>query len=209
MVLILDLDDTIFPAQTLDYSIFENAKNIVEQFTLEAFGYTKSAMIIDEVKLIPFDIIARKYNFPKKVIQQFQKEIDSINYQLDIRVFEDYHHLKNLEVEKYLVTAGFSRLQQAKINALNIESDFKEIFIDDPFDPNRKFKQQFFEHIQQSTHLPPDKIWVIGDNPAMELKAGKALDLNTVQRMNEFNEPSEYADHYIYSFEDLHPILIP
>lgn len=208
MILILDLDDTIFPAQTLDYSIFENAKNIIERFTLETYGYVESAKIIEEVKLIPFDIVARKHNFPEEIIDQFQKEIDSIDYQLDIRVFEDYHHLKNLNVEKYLVTAGFSRLQQAKINALNIASDFKEIFIDDPFDPNRKFKQQFFEHIQKSTHLPPDKIWVIGDNPVMELKAGKALDLNTVQRMNEFSEPSEYADHYIHSFEDLHAILI-
>jgi putative hydrolase of the HAD superfamily len=144
MILILDLDDTIFPAKTLDYSIFDNAKNIIESFTHDAFGPTKSAMIIEEVKLIPFDIVAQKYNFPKAIIHAFQKEIDSIDYQLDIRVFEDYHYLKNLEVEKYLVTAGFSRLQKAKINALEIESDFKDIFIDDPFDPNRKFKQHFF-----------------------------------------------------------------
>ncbi len=112
-----------------------------------------------------------------------------------------------MNVEKYLVTAGFSRLQKAKIEALKIESDFKEVFIDDPFDPNRQFKQQFFEQILHSTQMPPEKTWVIGDNPSMELKAGKSLNLNTIQRLNPHNQRSEYADHTIFSFEDLLLIL--
>lgn len=207
MILILDLDDTIFPAKTLDYSIFDQAKNIIEQYTLNAFGIKKSNMIIEEVKLVPFDIVARRYNFPKEVIRRFEKEINSINYQLDIQVFEDYDHLKTLNFEKYLVTAGFSSLQKAKITALNIEADFQEIFIDDPFDPNRKFKQQFFEDILEMTKTPPDKVWVIGDNPEMELKAGKNLNLNTVQRLSNHNQRSEFADHSIDSFKDLLEIL--
>lgn len=207
MILILDLDDTIFPATSLDYSIFDKARSIVEGYTIDTFGPTESARIIEEVKLIPFDILARKYEFPEEIIRSFLKEINSIDYQLDINVFEDYHYLKNLNVEKYLVTAGFSRLQKAKIDALKIEPDFRQVFIDDPFDPNRQFKQQFFEHILDTTKMPPENTWVIGDNPSMELKAGKTLNLNTIQRLNPHNQRSEYADHTIFSFEDLSLIL--
>ena len=37
----------------------------------------------------------------------------------------------------------------------------------------------------------------------MELKAGKNLNLNTIQRLSSNDQRSEYADHTIFSFEDL------
>ncbi len=97
MILILDLDDTIFPATSLDYSIFDKARSIVESYTIDTFGPATSARIIEEVKMIPFDIVARKYGFPEEIIKSFIKEINSIDYHLDINVFEDYHYLKNHE----------------------------------------------------------------------------------------------------------------
>lgn len=206
MLLILDLDDTIFETKSMDMSLFDPARRVVEEFTLKQYGAEETQQIVNEIKESPFDTVADKYNIPEHIQSRFYLSIQSIAYNLNIKVYDDYRVLRQLTCVKYLVTTGITNLQKAKIDALRIAPDFQEIFIDDPFDKNRKFKKGIFQQI--ITGIDPKQVWVIGDNPNSELKAGKELGLNTVQRLHENIEKSAHADHVIQTFDELKNIII-
>ena len=205
MILIVDLDNTIFETSTIEMSQFKEARQLVEDYTLQHHGVELAHSIFDEMKHIAFDLIAKKYNFPNPLIQQFYQIIESGNYQLKIDTFPDYHYLLQYDYPKYLVTTGLPNLQNAKIEALGIREDFEQVHIDNPTDSNRVFKKGIFQQIL--AHSQASQAVVIGDNPISELKAGKELGLVTVQRMYGKTQYSEYADYAINSFEDLNRIL--
>lgn len=206
MILILDLDGTIFETKSMDMSIFDPARKIIEEFSIRTLGGEISNEIIEELKSYPFDIVANKYQFPNQLRQQFYKVIQGIDYDLAIKPYADYSALKQLNLEMYLVTTGISKLQKAKIEALKIASDFNDVFIDDPFEPRRKHKLGLFQEISESKD--PSQFWVIGDNPDSELKAGKDLGMNTVQRINQNQDRSKLSDYSIISFNELEEILL-
>lgn len=205
MILILDLDDTIFETKSMDMSVFDPAKALLEQYTLKKFGKEVSNQIIEEIKCFPFDVVADKYQFPDEIRKQFYDTIQTLNYSLSIKPFNDYSALKKLNHEMYLVTTGITQLQKAKIEALQISSDFKSILIDDPFDANRKKKRGLFQEILGTAS--PNDFWVIGDNPDSELKAGKYLKMNTVQRIKENQEVSHFSDYSIETFDELERVF--
>lgn len=205
MILILDLDDTIFETRSMDMTVFDPAKRVVEEFALGHFGNQVSTKIIEEIKSIPFDIVANKYEFPDEVRSRFYTTIQNIDYQLSIDTYEDYSALKRLGHEMYLVTTGMTNLQLAKIEALGIASDFVGVFVDDPFAMHRREKIGFFREILGQRE--PDRFWVIGDNPESELKAGRKLGMNTIQRLNGRHDPSDHTDYTIQSFYELEKII--
>ena len=178
----------------------------MEEFTITLYGEEESQQIVYEIKESPFDTVANMYYITEQVRSRFYLSIQSIAYNLDIKVYEDYRVLRKLTCLKYLVTTGITNLQKAKIDALQIAPDFQEIFIDDPFDKNRKFKKGIFEQI--ITGIDPKQVWIIGDNPNSELKTGKELGLNTVQRLHENIEKSVYADYVIQTFDELKNIIL-
>lgn len=204
MILILDLDDTIFETNSMDMSVFDPAQKVIEEYTIKSFGQRDSDNIINKIKQLPFDIVANKYNFPTEIRNRFYYIIQNTRYDLNISVFPDYSFLQEINCAKYLVTTGMINLQKAKIKALSIDADFQKIYIDNPFDKKRKFKKGIFQEIMQET--ASEEVWVIGDNPEAELLAGKELGLKTIQRLNN-NEKSMHADYEIKAFDELKMIL--
>ena len=205
-MLILDLDDTIFKTNSMKPEIFESAIIIIQNYYKEE-GEEKANEVIKELWKFPFDHIAQKYRIPQNIQADFFRALDEINYQLDIRTFEDYAELQQVEKRKILVTTGFRKLQEAKIRALKIENDFEAIFIDDPREKNRAFKKGIFENILKKEALQPATVWVIGDNPDSELKAGKALGMKTIQRLKREDTEIRNADYAIQTFRGLKIII--
>ena len=207
MLLILDLDDTIFPIQSLPWSVFDPAKKVIEDYALAERGPEETEQIIDGLKNFPFDIIAGRFEIPKSVIREFYHVLQNLDYQLPIESYRDYPFLKELPFPKSLVTTGVTQLQLAKVKALEIEGDFQEIFVDDPFDPDRQFKVGIFAKILEKSGLAPSQIWVIGDNPNSELKAGRKLGMKTIQRLKENEPKADKADFGIHSFAELKQLI--
>jgi len=141
-------------------------------------------------------------------VDTFYEKIALINYEhLDIKPFADYSNITAIKMDKILVTTGLSELQNAKIDALGIRNDFKEIHIDDPRSNPRIGKYGIFKNIIHSTGLDPKEIWVIGDNPDSEIKAANQLGIKTIQRNSKSKNKSEYANYHIDSFDLLAAIL--
>ena len=105
------------------------------------------------------------------------------------------------------MTTGFKPLQEAKIQALHLEEKFEQIHIDDILATDRIYKKGIFSKILSSAPYLPSDVYIIGDNPDSELKAGKELGCSTIQLAKFGQTKSVFADHYIHSYHDLDPIF--
>lgn len=207
-MLILDLDDTIFETKSMDSRIFNPAISILKEYYSTVNSDSELEEIVATLWSKPIDVVFLKYPVPETIVSDFFKEIEKIDSQkLNIIPFDDYKELIALPFRKVLVTTGIKELQMAKIKALGIEADFDFIYIDDPRLNPRQHKADIFKQLLNETNISPKDIWVIGDNPTSELKAGFELDFNTIQMAKFGQEKSEYAHYCISSFQELIPIL--
>lgn len=207
MILILDLDDTLFSTKSIKPDIFSPAVHLIESHYKKTAQEAKLQQIIPDLWSFPFDQVAQKHQIPNAVQQAFVNQINALPYSLDISLYPDYPALKDLDYEKVLVTTGFPKLQAAKIEALGIRNDFSAVYIDNPFAQNRQHKQGIFQHLLASKGHTPAHFVVIGDNPASEIKAGKTLGMHTVQRQKTGIPLSELSDHSIASFTEMKMLL--
>ena len=206
-LLILDLDDTIFPTQSMNPDTFRPVFEIIEHFAQQRVPPADGQQIIQDLWRYPFDTVAQTYQIPDRVKQEFFTTLDQIDYQLQIETFADYSILKALPIPKILVTTGFRNLQLAKIAALGIEPDFEQIHIDDPRAEPRIHKQGIFQQILNDQWYSAEQIWVIGDNPASELQAGKALGMRTVQRLGTEKQRAPWVEFELRSFAELEEVF--
>ena len=207
-MLIFDLDDTLFPTRSMDASIFEPVIESLKRHYRLNRSESSSEAVISELWSNPIDTVFSKYETPPSVIAQFYNGLAQIDYNvLSIQPFADYQVLSKISRRKILVTTGLKELQSGKIEALGIGSDFESIHIDDPRAEPRKYKLDIFQHVLKVNNITPQEVWVIGDNPNSELKAGKQLGMNTIQRLSPSKTPSGYADFHINTFEELKAIL--
>lgn len=206
-LLIIDLDNTIFETKSIDPKIFNPAINLIEEYYQSKNENSLAQKIISELWTTPMDEVFDTHKTPGKIKQQFYNKLNVIDYNLDITTYPDYDILKKMPHKKILVTTGYKKLQLAKIKALKIENDFNDIVIDDPLSKNRKFKLGIFKEILEKEKLNPKEIWIIGDSIENEIKAGKQLGMNTVQRLKPGVEKSKFSDFGITSFSELNTIV--
>jgi len=200
-LLILDLDDTIFETKSIDPQIFDPLIQLIHDYASAKYDQETTEKITQALWHRPFDVVANKFNFSQEIIDSFYHTINQLSFDLNISTFPDYHFLKTLPFPKILVTTGFQSLQKAKIKALEIESDFTSIYIDDPSQDNRIYKKGIFTQIINQHQLDASQIWVIGDNPDSELKAGRTLGMSTIQIIKGNTPASSNADYHISSYE--------
>jgi putative hydrolase of the HAD superfamily len=207
-MLILDLDDTIFETKSINPRIFDSATLLIKSYYDQNGSTFKSEEIISDLWSFPIDVVFAKYKTKQSLISEFYRVISEIEFQeLNIELFEDYKELRKIKKEKVLVTTGLKELQLAKIKALGIENDFSSIHIDDPRSVPRKHKIDIFREIHLGSKKAAHELWVIGDNPESEIKAGKSLGMRTIQRKSINKDLSEFADYKIDSFKELKGIL--
>jgi len=84
----------------------------------------------------------------------------------------------------YVVTAGFDKAQQEKVQALGIQSYFKKVFVVNSL--NKEKKRQSFETILQLENCLPEELFCIGNSLSSEIT--DALALGCVACYFEFGE---------------------
>ena len=176
--LILDLDDTIFPTNSIDPLIVKPFFDCLEEFndvlSKEEFEDAKV-----ELWKRPFHVVAKDFGFSNNMISRSLEVLNSLEFSLSIEPYDDYKYLKKIKLDKFLVTTGITKLQIAKIDCLKLKSDFNEVIIDDPTLSDGG-KAEAFTNIMQKYNYLPEELLVIGDNPDSEIKAGTELGINTL-----------------------------
>ena len=104
------------------------------------------------------------------------------------------------------MTAGFKRLQEEKLRKLQIRQDFDRIIINDPVYANSS-KLDIFRELSRELNLKDQKTYVVGDDPASEIKAGRELGFTTVLMVRKEYLSNPCTDYIISSFEGLKNLL--
>jgi putative hydrolase of the HAD superfamily len=178
--LIFDLDNTIYPVNSIADKLFGELFEVLDQHAaiINTNYQDTIALIKEEMTRRPFQYIADKYELNTEIREAMEETLRTMSYDLPMRPFEDYHQLKPIPLDKYLVTTGYPKLQYSKVRQLGLENDFKEIIIVDP-DKSSETKKDVFAAIMEKYGYQPEELLVIGDDPASEIKAALALGIDT------------------------------
>lgn len=202
-VYIFDLDDTLFPTNTVHLDF---GKPVLDEI-IRCAGVEKKYSLQDIEKIyadcwvMPFDQIALKYKFSDYMYDSIQKAYCELEINHPIHLFDDaLVTLNQLEGIKYLVTTGYEKLQNSKIEWLNIRHLFLEVYIDDIGAKERIHKVGYFKKIQC---LHNAEIIIIGDNLESEIKAGNVLGLTTVYFNKHNTDKSSISTYTIHSLSEL------
>lgn len=199
--LILDLDNTIYPVESISHELFVPLYDLMEQYR-DDVGEDTLQQAKQEMTKVAFQKVADKHQFPQKLKEKGVALLSDLTYEGDMKAFDDYRQLQSLKTEKHLVTMGFTKMQWRKVDKLNLRPDFTEIIVNDP-ELTEGTKKEVFEHLMQKYNYQPNEVAVIGDDPESEIQAGKALGMVTVlyDRKGEYN--ADVADYKITSFIEL------
>jgi HAD superfamily hydrolase (TIGR01549 family) len=157
-----------------------------------------------------FEDLVTQLNIPLDIVEAMRKVYLKIEIPKDskIKCYGDESCIRALPVKKYLVTTGYRKFQQAKIDRTKISSLFDEIIIDEMENPEtRKGKKKIFQDILELNNWDKAEVMVVGDNPKSELGIAKSLGIATVQTLRLGVEKYSEANYYIISLCELAGIV--
>ncbi|MGV3706452.1 MAG: HAD family hydrolase [Arcticibacter sp.] len=200
--LILDLDNTLYSVQSIGDELFKPLFELIEK-TGEFSGDMNQ--IKADIMRKPFQLVAEDYQFSEDLIRQSTELLQDLTVEGKIEPFEDYAELKKLPIDKFLVTTGFMKLQQSKVQGMNLDDDFKEIHIVDPA-TSKLSKKDVFIGIIKRYEYELEEVLVIGDDPDSEIEAGIVLgtpvllydklnrvdDAGTTEKIRDFRQLADY-----------------
>lgn len=200
---ILDLDNTIYSVQSIGSELFASLFHLIVE---EGNHAQDIDTIKDEIMRRPFQVVASKYKFSEDLTRKGIALLKDLKYEGKIEPFRDYEFLKKLPVDKHLVTTGFLKLQQSKVDGMRLDRDFVEVHIIDPSNSNKTKKDVFADIISRRGYLK-EQVLVVGDDPDSEIKAAYELGIDAVL----YDKFHRYSDHAarakISIFQDLTPFL--
>lgn len=175
LTLIIDLDNTIYPVASTSSLLFKPMFDLIARSEF-GLGTEKIEAAKKDIQRTPFHKVAVMHNFPEELAQQGAELLRNMEYQGEMDVYDDYSYVKDLSARRFLLTAGYTKLQLSKIDRLGIKDDFEEIFIVDP-DHTSETKKEVIERIIDKYDLKKDEIIVIGDDLDSEIKGARELGL--------------------------------
>lgn len=207
LAIIYDLDETILPASAVPDETFDTLFDAIRAANKGAVAEDKLEEALKAMRRLSVDVVAEKYGFTDEMNEAAKQALLHTKYNFKLSTYDDFPLVKQIPGKRYLVTTGVPNLQRAKVKALFGADDFTDVFVDDIYDENRLGKQGLFKQIADKTGLPAEKIWIVGDNPESEIKAGNALKMTTVHIARPGVEPSSAAKYQIRTFEELKSLV--
>jgi len=116
--------------------------------------------------------------------------------------------LRERGVRLFLVTYGVPARQEQKIDLLGIRECFEEVVVV-PL-TEAPDKREVFSGILDRLGVPPAEVWVVGDRPPGEIRAGNALGAFTIRiRRGEFFglEPRDASEEAGLTLESLDGLI--
>jgi len=200
--LIFDLDNTVYPVASIGEQLFASVYALLEQ-KLDSDTYAK---VQEDVTRMPFQKVAKIYAFSEDLKQDSLQLLRELRCDEVIEPYEDYLQTKDLKIDKFLVTIGFTELQWSKVKQLQIENDFKEIYIVDP-DKSAITKKDIFQQIKEKYNYTYAEMLVIGDDPESEIAAATVLGIDTYLYDPDYRHSATKAIYHSDSFTGLLDIL--
>jgi putative hydrolase of the HAD superfamily len=124
--LIIDLDNTIYPVASTSGVLFKPMFDLISKPEFNLSAETIEAAKND-IQRTPFHKVAVMHNFPEDLAHQGSDLLRNMEYQGEMEVYDDYSYIKSLPARRFLLTAGYTKLQMSKLSRLGITDDFRQI----------------------------------------------------------------------------------
>jgi putative hydrolase of the HAD superfamily len=216
MVLVFDLDDTLYEELTFIKSGFNAASDYLSKTYGIPSTYKEMLAILDTAgRGQIFNILLKQYNIysmrnVRKCISVYRchKPNISLNESAKqcLQRFSSFH--------KYIITDGNKLVQTNKINALNIRPLFTGIYITRNYGIDKEKPSPYcFMKIRDREKVPPKDIVYIGDNSYKDFVGIKKLGFRTIRIRQGFYKDvllsKEYdAEYTLSSLDELDKALL-
>lgn len=218
MILVFDLDDTLYPEITYVRSGFRAVADFLEQ----RYGLSAEESYLHMVTTLErdgrgkvFDQLLKNYNLFSKarvrqclaVYRQHQPTIEL--YPDALEFLQQWQHKTPL----YLVTDGNKHTQAAKINALKLEHFFIKMFITRRYGVDKEKPGLYcFEKICRLEACGFEQLVYVGDNPAKDfvsVKKAGGLTVRLIKGMHQdvVADLQHDADYHVHDFIELDQVL--
>ncbi|GGH06589.1 HAD family hydrolase [Mucilaginibacter phyllosphaerae] len=204
-VLFLDLDNTIYPVSSIANEVFDNLFKLIDQHLGET-DRQAAEKAKNELTRRPYQQVADEFGFSGELKEQGMQLLRNCVYDKPMQTYETYDALRQIPIDKFLVTTGFTKLQMSKVKMLNIAGDFKQVYVVDPEQSN-KTKKDIFQKIMQENGYREEDILVIGDDPKSEIKAAIDLGIDTFLFDPEGKYTNENVTHHAKNYQDVAQIV--
>lgn len=211
MVLIFDLDDTLYEERTY----VESGLGAVAAFGEEKFGWSKETSLIFMLNILDrigrgaiFDLWLKEFGrYSKALTNQcvniYRYHTPKIQLASSARLL-----LPQLKMyPMYVVTDGHKLVQEKKISALDIEKLFRHVFITHRHGlKNAKPSTYCFELIRRREICEWEDMMYIGDNPSKDFVNLNGLGMKTVRVLTGLHRHAKAVEGYEAQFiiPDLH-----
>jgi putative hydrolase of the HAD superfamily len=204
---IFDLDNCLSAADEVGTQLFEPAFDAISKANRGTLPDQVLEAAFSDCWRHPLDFVATRYGFSKEMLAAGWVVFTQIEVEGPMHGYADLATLSDLPVQRFLVTSGFRRLQESKINALGITHLFTAIHIDAIDEADRKGKQRVFETILEHHGLRANEVLVVGDNADSEIGAGNRLGMATVQVLRPGVTRASNVTHHIRALGELKQLL--
>ena len=205
--IIFDLDSCLSAADEVGRGLYELAFDAIRRANDGEVGERALERAFEDAWRIPFDAIASTYGFSRKMREAGWNAFSQIKVTQPMHGYGDLDVLQDLKTLKFLVTSGFRRLQESKIQMLGISSLLTDAYVDAIDEPSRIGKRGYFERILADHTLQPAEVLVVGDNPDSEIEAGNQLGMTTVQILRLGVTRDARANRHIQSLRELKAMI--
>lgn len=207
--IVFDLDNCLASADEIGRELLEPMFEAIRQANGGALSDATLERAFADCWRLPLDAVAEKYGFSDHMLAAGWEIGRTLAVAAPMRGYSDLRVLAELPVTRFLVTSGFRKLQESKVDALALRSHFKSVYVDAIDEPGRKGKQGIFRQILSEHGLDPASVLVVGDNPESEIEAGNRLGMVTVQILRPGVNRGTNAMHYIRDLRELGEYLPP
>ncbi|HJX05692.1 MAG TPA: HAD hydrolase-like protein [Candidatus Nanoarchaeia archaeon] len=201
-LIIFDLDNTLFDT----YS--QLGVNVLNEmiYRMRKAGLKKEYEPVIRAKypFTGFRILARELKLSPKLQKIGLSAYEDMDLS-GITPYPDIEVLKELGQKKALVTSGIEKVQMNKVRILGIQHFFEEVVVDE--DVSVDGRKKIFSELAQQYKAKPKEVMVIGDNPFVELAAGKSLGMVTVHILRRQNVLKGAADYHVKDLYEVKKIL--
>lgn len=174
--IIIDLDNTIYLVSSIGDRLFKS----LFQLITESGDYKGDFNLLKvEIMRTPFQKVADAFNFGASLKAEGIKLLENTSYDDTMETVESYDYIRKLPCKKFLVTTGFTKMQNSKIKQLDLEKDFDKIFVIDP-SLTTLTKKDIFEKILIDYDFKTEEVLVVGDDINSEIKAAQELGIESV-----------------------------
>jgi putative hydrolase of the HAD superfamily len=207
-LIFFDLDNCIFDTYSIGDNFLADVLVIADRAEIDG-NITKETNKLFKKEIWHTSLIdlAHRLKMPEDLIEDMNNAHKDLVLPDRLVDFGDIDEIAKLTPRKILVTTGYTKFQQGKIDRLGLANTFERVIINDPSKQVALGKTRIFSDIAKELGLQARECLVIGDNPNSELSSGKELGMITVQTLRPRVIKAEGFDHYIKTFRELPNII--